>query len=193
MSDQLWLPGFDDPVAKYPNIYFALRPDAQFATHIARAAVRDRDLFSLQGKLIEAPRLHISLLGIHDPRMRPDKMIAGLRAIGESVREAPFEIHFDRIVSFRGGKQKPRVLVSDDGGAAIKSFQRAIIGVLADAGVSLSVRREFTPHMTLMYATTAISEVPIEPIRWMATRFALIESVIGDRRHNVRGEWALRA
>ena len=49
--------------------------------------------------------------------------------------------------------------------------------------------REFTPHVTLLYAERRVEEYPIEPIRWMVNEFVLVHSKNG---HAHLARWPLR-
>lgn len=49
----------------------------------------------------------------------------------------------------------------------------------------------FNPHVTLLYWQGHAFEQPIEPIRWEATDFVLIYSVVGMTRHIELGRWPL--
>jgi 2'-5' RNA ligase len=49
-----------------------------------------------------------------------------------------------------------------------------------------------TPHMTLMYPAQFVEKQPVDPIRWRAGEFVLIDSLQGHGRHEIVGRWPLR-
>ena len=108
-----------------------------------------------------------------------------------SVRMAPFEVVFDRVATF-GGDGRPLVLkaATESAVAAVRALDHAI-GV-ARAGIGERVRpRDFEPHMTVSYHGAQMTETAIEPIRWAARDFVLIDSHQGEHIHEVLGRWPL--
>ena len=65
----------------------------------------------------------------------------------------------------------------------------AIGATLARKGLKRLAKREFMPHITLLYAERSVDEYPIEPIRWIVNDFVLIHSMRG---HSHLARWALR-
>jgi 2'-5' RNA ligase len=55
-------------------------------------------------------------------------------------------------------------------------------------GMKRLAKREFTPHVTMLYAERRVEECPIEPIRWMVNEFVLIHSRNG---HTHLARWPL--
>lgn len=99
---------------------------------------------------------------------------------------------FDRACSFnnRGSDKSAFVLrcdaPSDSAVARLRQALRVALG-----GVGLDPKPSRTPHMTMRYDQRAISEHPIEPICWIARRFALILSHVGLEYHQWIGCWNL--
>jgi 2'-5' RNA ligase len=50
---------------------------------------------------------------------------------------------------------------------------------LGQKGMARRVRRDFTPHVTLLYGDRAVDESPVAPIRWTVNEFVLIHSLKG--------------
>jgi 2'-5' RNA ligase len=46
--------------------------------------------------------------------------------------------------------------------------------------------------MTLLYADKFVDKQPVEPVRWTARDFVLIQSFVGQGRHQVMARWPLR-
>ena len=94
----------------------------------------------------------------------------------------PFEVSFDRTASFRGRPgNRPFVLVGGDTLDRLKSLGHALSVAVAEQGMGRRAQRDFTPHVTLLYAERAVDEYPITPIRWTANEFVLIHSLKGHR------------
>jgi RNA 2',3'-cyclic 3'-phosphodiesterase len=138
------------------------------------------------GKIIEPERLHISLFflgGMPGPAVR---IICEAAA---EVRSPPFEVLFDRSVTFRGKPgNRLLVLVGDDGLDRLRSFRRTIGVAMSSKGLRYLAKKEFTPHITLLYAERAVEENPIEPIGRAVNECVLIHSMRG---HTHLARWPL--
>jgi 2'-5' RNA ligase len=60
---------------------------------------------------------------------------------------------------------------------------------LAEKRMTRLARREFTPHVTLLYAEREVEENPIEAIRWTVNDFVLVQSLRG---HRFLARWPLQ-
>ncbi|SRR6266481_5701782 len=79
------------------------------------------------------------------------------------VRAPPFEVLFDRTVSFRGRPgNRPFVLLGDKGLDRLRSLRRTLGVAMAREGFRYLAKTDFTPHVTLLY----VEEYPIDPICW---------------------------
>lgn len=199
MSEQLLLPGIDPPPRPLPRprtkarrktplphtLFLAIFPGAEDAAAIAALGARLAEQHALKGTLLPAHRLHVTLhdLGGHDTVPRK-KVQAALEAAA-AVAPPAFDVVFDRAMRFANGKAL--VLGGEEGVAALADFRQRLGEALADAG--LKPERSFTPHMTLAYARHKIETLAIEPVRWRAASFALIDSHVGEGIHEVLGRW----
>jgi 2'-5' RNA ligase len=85
------------------------------------------------------------------------------------------------------------VLRSDDGVSGLIALRDRLIAATIDIPGSIpAARREFNPHLTLLYDERDIREEPVEEISWLVTEFALVRSLFGQGRHIVLGRWPLR-
>jgi 2'-5' RNA ligase len=108
----------------------------------------------------------------------------------DDVRFAPFEVAFDRTMSFRDRPgSRPFVLAGDDGLRQLKWFRRSLAAAMIKRGLTHFGRTEFTPHVTLLFADRAVEENPAWPIGWTVRDLVLIHSMKGHR-HLAR--WPLR-
>lgn len=102
----------------------------------------------------------------------------------------PFEVSFDRSASFRGrAGNRPFVLIGDDGMDRLRRFRKTLGLAMAENGLKRLANRDFTPHITLLYAERNIEEHPIEPIGWTVNELVLIHSMQG---HAHLARWPLR-
>jgi len=165
----------------------AIFPYAEDAASIAALGARLKDRHALKGKLTEAHRLHVTLhhLGSY-PTAVPRKQVQAAIDAAASVAPPSFDVVFDEVMRF--DKSKAFVLCgSESGTSALAAFRQRLGEALADAGFKPD--HGFTPHMTLAYTPTKVERHPIEPVRWRADSFALIESHVGESIHEVLGQW----
>ena len=115
-----------------------------------------------------------------------------MRAAGH-VDGAAFDIALDITESFYVRREvHPFVLASGSGVVAAAALRRLIADAMADEGFGVRMSRDFTPHMTLMWADRWVDEYPVLPIHWTVREFALILSHVGKSRHEHLAKWALR-
>jgi len=146
----------------------------------------------MRGKLIESPRLHVTLHHLGDYSGLPQDLVDTAMKAAAAVAQPPFEIAFDRVGSFRRPRNLPLVLRGGDGLAGVTAFQQVLGVAMTQAGLARWVEMRFTPHMTLLYDDRTVEEQPIEPIRWTVREFALVHSLLGQTRHIPLGRWMLR-
>jgi 2'-5' RNA ligase len=173
--------------AAQPWLFLAAVPDADTAERIYRLADALKRAHKFDGKIIEPDRLHISLFFLGGS----PNLIAGMACeAAAEVRAPPFEVWFDRSVSFRGRPgNRPFVLLGDKGSDRLRSLRRTLGVAMARKGFRY-LAKDFTPHVTLLYAERDVEEYPIEPICWTVNEFALIQSMHG---HVHLARWPLRA
>ena len=93
----------------------------------------------------------------------------------------------------RNRGNRPLVLRGDDGVSGLIALRDRLVAATVDIPGSIpAARREFTPHLTLLYDERDIREEPVEEISWMVTEFVLIRSLFGQGRHVVLGRRPLR-
>lgn len=169
------------------RLFLATVPDAQASARIHLLGQALKRAHGFSGNLIDPDRLHVSLFFLGEPSEYIVRIACEAAA---EVQASPFEVCFDRSASFQGRPgNRPFVLVGDDGLDEVRSLRRALGAALARKGLKRLAKREFTPHVTLLYAERSVEEYPIEPIRWIVNEFALIHSMRG---HTHLERWALR-
>ena len=159
------------------RLFFAIVPDADTAARIYHVAQVLKRAHKFDGSIIDPRHLHISLFFLGEPS---EQIVRTICEAAAQVRVPPFELWFDRSGSFRGRPgNRPFVLVGERGLDRLRSFRRTLGVALAEKGLRSLAKREFTPHVTLLYAERAVEEHPIAPISWTANEFVLIHSTHG--------------
>lgn len=169
-------------------LFFAAVPPEPVAERIAEAwrGAGTRDGF-------RAATLHLSLLAAAELD-RPDPQVTALlQAAAEGLRSAPFELRFDRIVTFgQGPGNHPIVLTVPERSAAVDGLAAELHRAATDAGLALPRLRRITPHVTLAYGRGfAGRRYLTQPVRWTVQEVTLIDSPQGEGRHIPLGRWPL--
>lgn len=158
-------------------MFFAAVPDFDAAAKIYRVAGVLKQAHRFSRKLIPRECLHVSLLFLG---RGSDQLARSACEAVVDVKMAPFEVSFDRTASFRGRPgNRPFVLVGGDTLGRLKSLGHALDAAIAERGMGRRARRDFMPHVTLLYGDRAVDEYPIAPIRWTVNEFVLIHSLNG--------------
>lgn len=167
--------------------FFALRPAAGDALRLQAYADELLASHGITGKSTGAERLHITLeLVGHD--VEPGVVEAACRA-GDAMRHAAIEVRFDAAMTF-SAPSGPCVLLGHAGLDGVRRLRTVLACAMADQG--FSPLRNYEPHMTLAYDPRhRLSRVPIEPVGFRASEFALVKSHIGFSRHEVLRTWPL--
>jgi RNA 2',3'-cyclic 3'-phosphodiesterase len=192
MGEQLLLPGIEPPKAHTDRVFFALQPPEPAASAIAALSRQLKADLGLKGKLIPVGRLHVTLNFFGNHVGLPQGLLQALSDAAGELRFEPFDVVFDRVMSFKagGGRKPPFVLRGgDEGLAPLMHFRREIDDALARRRLAHSFDLRFTPHVTLMYGHKMVMEQAVAPITWRVSEFVLIDSLIGHGQHIVMGRW----
>ena len=169
------------------QLFLAALPDADAAQRMHRLARALKRAHQFDGNIIEPDRLHVSLFSLGGLPEADFRMACEAAA---EVRVPPFDVLFDRSASFQGKPgNRPLVLVGDDGLERLKTFRRTLGVAMARKGLRYLAKKDFTPHVTILYAERDVEEYPIEPIHWTVNEFVLIHSLHG---HVHLARWPLR-
>jgi 2'-5' RNA ligase len=161
------------------RLFLAVVPDPSAAERIHRLAGALKRAHRFSGKLMAPESLHISLFFLGECE---DQLVRLACDAASNVRAQPFDVWFDRSATFRGRPgNRPFVLIGDSGLEGVRSLRRSLGAALAKKGMRRLARREFTPHVTLLYAEREVEENPIEAIRWTVSDFVLVHSLRGHR------------
>jgi RNA 2',3'-cyclic 3'-phosphodiesterase len=172
------------------GLFLAIFPDAAAAASLARLARGLRAKHGLCGQSLATDRFHISLhcLGTYVGLHRG--MIERATEAASTIAAPPFDVTFDRVMSFQRNQNNRAFVLRGSGLDTLKRFRQDLGIALIKTGVR--VTRSFTPHVTLLYDEQIVPEETIEPVSWTVNEFALVHSQVGQMRHIIRGRWPLR-
>ncbi len=191
--EQLSFAGFDPAPRPTDRLLFALFPDVDAAARIARLAWRLRGEQGLSGRPLAPERFHVTLLHLGDYVGLPQDIVAAAAKAASSVAATPFDVAFDRAASFRGGPgNRPLVLRGADAAGALAAFHQALGATMSKAGLGRHVKRDYAPHVTLLYDERGIDEQAVETVGWAVHEFVLVHSLLGRTRHVPLARWPLR-
>ncbi len=195
MPEQLVLPGLDARPAPRPverhHLFFAIVPDPDTAMCIERLVQRLRVEHGLKGKPLPTAHFHVTLhsIGVHDTFF--ERVASWAQATASTISMPVFDVAFDHAGCFhRTARDRPVVLLGSDGAGALREFRGVLGATLARAGLNLKPSG-FTPHLTLLYDKHEVVERTIEPVRWTAREFVLVDSRVGKTQHVQLARWPL--
>lgn len=190
MSEQLDL--FGPPPPYHDRLFWGLAPANPDGQRIFQFATGWRAELGLTGRLLAPAQLHVSLYALGDYAGIPQKLIDAARQAGDAVSLPPFDVTFDRVVSFyRGDRKRAFVLRPSTRIAALSELHRALGESMKSAGLARWATPHFTPHMTLLYDRRMVAERSVDAVCWHVDGFVLIHSLVGRSRHVHLAHWKL--
>ena len=195
-AGQPFLPGFE-PATTRDNVFFACRLASEAFSRVADIRDELRRAHGLRATAISPQRLHVSLLGLCEGDGVPSELIAAACRAAASVAMAPFDIVFDRAMSFSNRRAaRPLVLLTGGGDASLAGLRNGLCEAMTaaglDSGFGRRVSPHFVPHMTLLYDRRMVAEQAVEPLHLTVRDFALVHSLAGRSRHIELARWMLR-
>ena len=166
------------------RLFFALRPTLDAAVRIHALALRFGEVYGLTGKPLALENLHVTLCFLGEFDGMPPPLLARAEVLGQQLHAAPFELAFDRVMSFERRHDPPLVLCREDACAPLDALRRQL---------GADSRESFRPHVTLRYDRRRIPLQEVAPIAWTTTEVLLIRSLVGRGRHEVLGRYPLRS
>lgn len=180
--------GFEAPAID--GLFFALFPDEDAAARLARTAQQLCIRHRLDARAFAPDQFHVSLLGLGAYAGLPPALVGGAFDAAAAIGAAPFDVTFDRAVSFLG-RPRPLVLCSEDDIPELIAFQRALGHAVEKCGLGGRATPRYTPHVTMLFDERAIEDHAVEPVRWTVRDFVLVHSMRGKGQYNILGRWSL--
>ena len=182
------------PAKTTDRLFFALRPDAATVAAVEQRLRLLRKELGLKGRPLTAEQLHLTLHHVGDFEGFPADLAQRLRAAAQALHSPAVHICLDAALSFGKPNRHSNafVLLAGEPLEPLRALHRSLGVQLQAAGVTGS-RGRFMPHLTLLYDEALIELRAIEPVRWTAAEFLLIDSLLGQTRHVVLGRWPLHA
>ena len=147
--DQLSFPGMER--RPFDNVFFALRPDVPASHSADKIALQLRGDCGLEGEPLGPKLFHSTLHGIGCFEGLRKDLVEKARDVASTVAALPFDVAFDRAVSFEmHNRKRPLVLLGDKSQDALMTFQGVLGDALARSGLHYTPRSRFTPHMTFL-------------------------------------------
>ena len=176
------------------RLFLAVVPDPDTAARIYQRAEIIRRARKLEGDLIRPKHLHATLFLLGEWDALPEHIIARAAEAAATVKMSPFEVSFDRTMSFsERSNNHPFVLLGGAGVERLKKFRQMLGASMMRNGLRHLVRTNFMPHVTLLYDKQNVDEQPIEPISWIVREFVLIRSLYRRTTHIQEARWPLRS
>jgi RNA 2',3'-cyclic 3'-phosphodiesterase len=192
VREQLWLPRFEAAAKPTDGLFFAIFPDDAAGRRIAQLARTLKSKYRLQGEPILPKRFHVSLYHLGDYFGLPQDAIARAEEAASAITLAPFEIGWDRVISFAGRNADPErdncpiVLRAADGVAELTALRQRLAAAMERAGIKSPRNTRFTPHITLLYDRPHEISVPVDSIRWTVRELVLVHSLLGKTRYELK-------
>ncbi|MBM3533030.1 MAG: 2'-5' RNA ligase [Alphaproteobacteria bacterium] len=163
------------------GLFFALNLDSAAACEARQHALRLQAKYGLKSWPRPRSLLHVSLCSLGEYNGLPQSLVERAMAAAASVAMPPFEVAFDRVMSFK----TYLVLTGEEGVGGVRRLEQAL-GKALEAGRVREPNRHFMPHITLIYDRTVVPPQRLRrAVRWRVEEFVLIHSLVGQTRHIV--------
>jgi 2'-5' RNA ligase len=171
--------GGSKPKGEVQRLFFALWPDAAARVRLARAVAGLRAQHAKAGRWTAVERYHLTLQFLGDYAPAPPALIDAACAAAETVRMAPFALTLDCVGSFRN-RSIPWWLGCTRTPDGLRALRDQLGAALQEAQVRYDMRREFSPHVTVLRdARSPLPENAVPPVDWSVNEFVLLESRLG--------------
>lgn len=170
------------PREPFHRLFFAVRPPVAVIPEIAAL----RDSFGQTRNLVADDRFHLTTWLFDDSQDFPADIAAGAQAAVETMPFTAFRIVLDR----RLGSGSHLLLLPSEPLQGFVAFHARLDRALREQGLAPRGQWRFAPHLTLLHGRHDIDE-PIDAVSWTASELVLIDSIVGQRRHDVISRWAL--
>ncbi len=145
------------------------------------------------GERFRHDTLHMTIQSIAGLDKQDQTFVERARRAVDALRTAPFELCFDRLMTFgRNHDDNALVLATDGLCNHANDLAIELHHALKTAGLAPPTFKKVVPHLTLAYGH-GFSETRhlANPIRWTIRHLTLIDSLQGYGRHMQLGTWPL--
>jgi 2'-5' RNA ligase len=133
--------------------------------------------------------LHLSLNFVGDFRGPPTRAVMEkAKALADKVSERAFVVTLNHV---QGWKSEALVLLGDEGVIGAELLHAAIHKALVIGSMAPRREPQMWPHVSLLRDKAQVPKTFVDPITWTAREFVLLDSVVGEGRHEVLGRWPL--
>jgi RNA 2',3'-cyclic 3'-phosphodiesterase len=166
------------------NLFFAFLPPAEVSARIL-GQLSD---YGVGLDTMRRDRLHITILSLVCYGAIPAGLIEQAAEAAANVRAEPVPVKFERLIA----AEKSAFLAPGESLDALRMFREKLGFTLMRDGVDLKLVGRFSPHVTVAYdpAQHFNEELP-ESVIWTADEFVLVDSHVGETRHDIVGRWRL--
>ena len=148
---------------------------------------------SLTGAPIKSSRLHATLHYLGEHAIERNDIIDKVSLAASRMTHAGFGMTLASASSFSTrGDRNPCVLLCPEERPPIHGLWRELGNQLMAAGLGRYLKRDFVPHVTVLYDRQVLTPQAIEPVRWQARDFSLVRSQAGRDDYEILATWALR-
>ena len=161
-------------------LYVMAKPPTEVAERIAALPRNDR----ARGPDL----LHVTLMLLFDLHHAPPEWLPAVIAALDAFEGQAFPLAFDRIEERKAVTLRSRAPLTE-----ARAFQAGLVRHLLERKAPLMLGTTPEPHVTINYRGDRLGSRKTEPIGWTVEEILLIESVVGQTRHIVHGQWPLRS
>jgi 2'-5' RNA ligase len=194
MHRQLSLFKTADPEPNRYSVFFAIFPDHHTAQQIIELGNTLLQIHGLHGRLRPLNHLHVSLFSLGNFSDVPETLVETVGLICKPFTAAalPFEIKFNRALSFRGKPgNNPLVLIDAQENNGVRHLYKLLTAEFSKYVRSTSSTTNFMPHLTLLYDKHELTPQPVEQVSWIVKEIVLVRSEVGATKYQWLGRWAL--
>lgn len=170
------------------NLFLAIVPEPDVALQAVETGREIARRFGLTKSPLPVDRMHVSLNAIGKYPDFPDDIVCAVSAAMATVKAAPFELHFDRAMSFANAVVLSNAIRSEE----MMDLHVQVAKEMWGVGLNFTYNPRFMPHMTVLYDDGPVPEHTLaEPVRWIAREFVLLRSVAGRSEYEYLDRWPL--
>ena len=148
---------------------------------------------SLTGAPIKPNRLHATLHYLGEHAIERNDIVDKASLAASRVSHAGFDMVLASASSFSTRNDcHPCVLLCPEERPPIHGLWRQLGNQLMAAGLGRYLKRDFIPHVTVLYDSRVLTPQAIEPVRWQVRDFSLVRSQPGRSDYEILATWALR-